>query len=157
MDQQEVDLKQELYIDDSSYAKLNDEFKTHSAKHVGWSMIAARASRKVSELKVKLKTVSAEVGKKFREAHYENTGKPLAATFNIKEILPLDEEWQKVNYELINITEELDIAIGAAEAFAERGYLLKEVAKFIDATTLPTATYKSRDAGLKENARGVED
>lgn len=152
-----MDLKSELFIDDSSYHKLNDEFKTHSSKHAEWIRLAAYANRKVHELRIKLKVISAEIAEQYRTQYFEDTGKQLAVSFDIKSnVLPLDPKWKEVNEELITAQEEADIAAGAAESFSERGYLLKLVAEYNQSTSYsPTVRFKSTEDKIKEQLEDI--
>ena len=154
MNEQDInDLKRDLFIDDSSYASLNEEFKSHSSKHANWIVIAAQLGKEVSSLKMRVKVLEAEIIKNYRVEYQRENSKPLAATFNFKEVLPLNEEWKELQQEVMSKEEEAEIARGAVYAFNERGHLLRLVSQFVEATTLPTPQYKSAVSKLEESTK----
>jgi hypothetical protein len=151
-----MDLKSDLFIDDSSYHKLNKEFKSHSSRHMEWILLAAQATRKVNELRIKLKIISAEIAEEYRNKHFEDTGKTLAVSFDIKSnVLPLDPRWKEVNKRLIEAQEEADIATGAVDSFSERGYLLKLVAEYNQSTNSPTLRFKSPENKIMDDLEDI--
>ena len=130
------DLSKELEIDDSSYANLNTEFKEHSVKHSKWLVMAARLIKQLSTLRLRLKVLSAEIAEEYRQEYLKNTGKQCPVSFDIRfNIIPLNKDWVKLSEEIISTEEELDIAKAACDTFSERGYSLKEVAKYMEATS----------------------
>jgi len=153
---QDVSLKKDLQINDEDYFKLNQDFKTHAAKHVDWTIKAAQASKELAQLKMQLKVLSAEITKKHRDDYLKENGKPLAVSFNVeKEVLPLNEEWVELNNQISSAYERLEIARGACQAFEERGYMLREVAKFAEISNLPAPRYMSKADKLKAEARQI--
>jgi len=153
----EISLKKDLSIDDSDYFKLNQDFKTHASKHVDWNIRAAQAAKALAHLKLQLKVLAAEIAQKYRAEYLEREGKPLAVSFNLeKEVLPLNEEWVDLNRKISNAYEELEIARGACQAFEERGYMLREVAKFAELSNLPAPRYMSKVDKLKADAKTMD-
>lgn len=151
------DLRKELFIDDSSYHKLNQAFKEHSSRHFYWVTLAAKAAKEVSELKLKLKILEAELSEQYRQEYAEQHGKLPAVSFDIrKEVLPLKDEWKDLNKNLIEAYENLEILRGAVDSFAERGYLLKEVAKYSEAALAPNIKYQSEAQKMEKEAETLD-
>ena len=145
-------LNSELFIDDSTYYNLNQCFKSHSAAHMNWIRLAANASKEEAALRLELKILTAQISNSYRQKHLEETGKPLAISFDIKgEILPLNEEWVEVNKKINDIVEVREIAQGASQDFSNRVYLLKEVASYVKSTNSDFAKFQSSaDKLMKE-------
>ena len=156
-EKREISLKNDLFIDDSSWFKLNQCFKSHSNKHIEWIKIAANAGKEVARLKLQLKIKAAEIVVKFKDQYLKEQGKPIPVSYDIKgTVLPLNKNWVKLNKELAEAYEVLEIARGACDSFVERGYLLKEVAKFNEQSMTPSVTFQSQDDKLKQQIRTYE-
>lgn len=156
--EKEINLKNDLLIDDSSYFKLNQCFKSHSSKHIDWIKLAAQAGREVADLKLRLKILSAQIITKFKAKYLEDKGKPIPVSYDIKgEVLPLDKAWVKLNKEIYLASERLEISRGACDDFKGRVYLLKEVGKFNEQAMQPTVTFQSKDDKLKHQIQEYEE
>jgi len=131
----EISLFKDIAIDDSSPYALSEELKTHSRKSAEYQRLYAHAVKKVLDLKLQLEILSAVIVNDLREKAEEKKGGQLSdiAVTNIrKNLLPLDERYQKLKEDLNTAKGTSDVLKGFVFAFSSRGGKLKEIAGIMD-------------------------
>ena len=130
-----MDLRDELFIDDSSYANLNEEFKEHAIRHSKWLMLAAEARKNLSTLRLQAKVLSAKICDEYAKQYLKDNGKQIPVSFNMQtNVLPKNEEWIELAERIIEAENELSVAEAACTAFKERGYALREIGEYMKLT-----------------------